>query len=185
MLDALVARVDTEVVTWSRMVQERELRRMGGAPAPELTPEVVRETLVRRHLLVVEARKLRLEVSAAETLEDVELLARAAGGAAFWERAARLGLDRAQLEERSAQQLLVRRYQELRREMTFVPESEVRAFFLANANPQPQGSLAEMRDVIRTQLAERKYQEELERWIRRQVAEGRVEWLPLPEAPAG
>ncbi|HSH70772.1 MAG TPA: hypothetical protein VK997_12685, partial [Deferrisomatales bacterium] len=73
-LDALVARVDTEVVTWSRMVQERELRRMGGAPAPELTPEAVRETLVRRHLLVVESRKLRLEVSTAEALEDVEFL---------------------------------------------------------------------------------------------------------------
>ncbi len=182
-LDALVARVDTEVVTWSRVVQERELRRMGGAPPAELTPEVVRETLVRRRLLVAEARKLRLEVSVAEAREDVALLVRSAGGEAFWARAAGLGLDRAQLEERSAQQLLVRRYQELRREMTFVPESEVRAFFLAQAVLPSQSSLAEMRDEIRTHLAEQKYQEELERWIRRQVAEGRVEWLPLPEEP--
>ena len=181
MLDSLVARVDTEVVTWSRVVQERELRRIGGAPVAELTPEAVRETLVRRRLLVAEARKLRLEVSAAEAREDVALLVRAAGGEAFWARVARLGLDRAQLEERSAQELLVRRYQALRREMTFVPESEVRAFFFAQAVLPPQSSLAEMRDEIRTHLAEQKYHEELERWIRRQVVEGRVEWLPLPE----
>jgi hypothetical protein len=183
-LDALVARVDSEVITWSRLVQERELRRLGGAPESELTPEVLRETLVRRRLLVAEARKLRLEVSAAEAREDVAFLVRAGGGEAFWKRARRLGLDPAQLEERAAQQLLVRRYQDLRREMTFVPESEVRAFFFAQDPVPAQGSLAEMRDEIRTQLAERKYREELDRWLKRQVAEGRVEWLPLPEGPA-
>ena len=187
-LDALVARVDTEVVTWSRVVQERELLRLGGARAAELTAEAVRETLVRRHLLVAEARKLRLEVSGAEAREDVEVLVRAAGGEAFWERAGRLGLDRAQLEERAARQLLVRRYQELRREMTFVPESEVRTFFFEQTSLPEESSLADVRDEIRTHLAERKYREELERWIRRQVAEGRVEWLTLPqemEDPAG
>ena len=182
-LDALVARVDTEVVTWSGVVQERELRRIGGAPAEELAPEAVRETLVRRLLLVAEARKLRLEVNATEAREDVALLVRAAGGETFWERVARLGLDRAQLEERSALELQVRRYQDLRREMTFVPEAEVRAFFFEQAALPRQGTLAEMRDEIRTHLAGQKYREELERWTRRQVAEGRVEWLPLPVGP--
>lgn len=183
-LDALVARVDLEVVTWSRVLQERELQRLGGAPAEQLTPEAVRETLVRRRLFVAEARKLRLEVSADEAQDELTALETAVGTAVFRETISRLGLQRSGLEERAAQLVLVRRYRNLRREMTFVPEAEVRAAFLQRADALPPGtSLAEAHDTLRAQLAEQKFQEEAERWFRQQVVEGRVQWLPLPAAP--
>ena len=179
-LDALVARIDDGVITWSLVVQERELRRVGGAPEVELGDAAVLDALVRRRLLVAEAKKLRLEVGVDEAREDVEYLVRAAGGERFWARVAKLGLDRRQLEERAARQILVRRYLDLRREMTFVPESEVRAVFRDQGAAARQRVLAEVRDEIRAQLAETKYREELARWIKRQVAEGRVELMPLP-----
>jgi len=182
-LDALMARVDREVVTWSRVLQERELQRLGGAPAEELTPEAVRETLVRRRLFVAEARKLRLEVSAAEARDELAALETAIGTAVLRQTMARLGLERSGLEERAAQLALERRYRTLRREMTFVPEADVRAAYVQRADGLPPGtSLADAHDTIRAQLAEQKFQEEAERWFRQQVVAGRVQWLPLPTA---
>ena len=164
-LDALVARIDDGVITWSELVQERELRRVGGAPDAELAYETVRQALVRRRLLVAEAKKLRLEVEAAEAREDVEYLVRAAGGDAFWHWVAQLDLDRRQLEERAARQILVQRYLDLRREMTFVPESEVKAFFRdQSAATRPQ-VLAEVRDEIRERYQRDKEEELFRRWL--------------------
>ena len=71
--------------------------------------------------------------------------------------------------------LLMGRYLDLEREAIYVPEAEVRSF-LANQADVYGGRPAEAaRDEARILLAAKKYKEDLERWIRRQYAEGMVQ----------
>lgn len=181
-LDALLARIEQDVVTWSQAYQEAGLRALAEAGRGEPPdPWGVVDTLVRRSLLVAEAEKLRLEVSPDEVEAAVERLA-ADGGPEFWARVRALGLDRADLEERARRLALVHRYLELRREMTFVPESQVRSFYTSQLDVLGSRPLSAVRDEVRAYLAEKKFQKELGEWIERQVAEGKVELLEIPPA---
>lgn len=179
-LDAIVARVDARVLTWSEVVQEQEVRGLEGEPDSLREPETVLAGLLRRHLLLAEAEKLRLPEDPEAVARDVEALV-AARGAGLWEELARYGLTRADLVERARQRRLVDQYVALRREMTFVPESEIRTFYGRQGEVFGTRPLAEVRDEVRTFLADKTFQRELDEWIERQMSEGRVWINALPE----
>jgi len=172
-LDAIVARVDQGVVTWSEVLQERELLRLEGAPTSLLEWGAVTEALIRRRLLVAEAEKLRLEVDDGAVGKEARALTGLDGGAVL-PSLRRVGLDRPALERRAHERALMDQYLGLRREMTFIPEAEIRKAYLGQAGRQEQASLSEAYDQLRAQLAERVFQQELDQWIDRQVKEGRV-----------
>ena len=179
-LDAMVAKVDQGVVTWSEVIQERELRRLDGVSAGTLTPEAVTESLVRRRLLVGEAEKLRLPVEEPAKEEKIRPYLDGERGSVLLSLQ-RLGVNRRALERRARELVLMDQYLGLRREMTFVPEAEVRKLYVSQAQGVGAGSLAEERDQLRARLAEQAFQEELSQWIEQQVEDGRVVRNPLPE----
>jgi hypothetical protein len=194
LLDALVARVDQSVITWSQVVEELAIRRLAGESDQPLGPRAATDVLVRRRLLVADARKMRLvappsEVEA-EVKAEVKALAGPAGNASAFEAALRkLGLSKEDLNRRATEIVLMRRYLALRRDMTYVPESEVRSFYAGQVDVLGGRPLAEVRDEVRSVLAQRKYQQQLDEWIVRQVAEGRVRVMEpaggWPAVPAG
>lgn len=178
-LDAIAARVDTAVITWSRVLQEREFLRREGAEEEALAPAAVRDALVRRQLLLAEARKLRLEPAPGAVAERTAAWEERQGKG-IWADLAPHGLDREALEDRAARQVLVEAYLALRREMTFVPEAEIRSYYGDRSEDFGGGPLAEVRDRVRDYLADAAFQRELNLWIERQVKQGRVSVNPLP-----
>jgi hypothetical protein len=179
-LDAIVARVDDGVITWSQVLQELELRRLEGESQSSLAAAAVLEFLVRRRLFVKEAEKLRLDVDSDDPSEAVNALA-ATGGEIFWERVAAAGLSRTDLVERARRRNLAEAYLDLRREMTFVPVSEIRRFHAAHPTAFGDRPLADVREEVRVHLAAAKYERELSEWLDRQVVEGRVRRLGIPQ----
>lgn len=179
-LDAIVARVDDGVIAWSQVLQELELRRLEGEPESSLAADAVLEFLVRRRLFVKEAEKLRLDVDSDDPSEAVDALA-ATGGEIFWKRVAAAGLSRTDLVERARRRNLADAYLDLRREMTFVPVSEIRRFHAARPAAFGDRPLAEVREEVRVRLAAAKYERELTEWLDRQFAEGRVRRLGVPQ----
>jgi len=178
-LDEIVARVDQDVVTWSQVLQETELLRLEGASGAALEPSAVEDALIRRRLLVAEAKRLRLEVEPGAVGKELKAFLEADGGEVL-PSLRRLGLGRRILESRAHERLMMEQYLGLRREMTFVPESEIRKSYGSASREPGQGSLAEARDQLRARLAEGIFQRELDQWIERQVQEGRVVRNPLP-----
>lgn len=191
LLDTVVARVDQSVITWSQVTQEIAIRRLAGESDRPLEPRAVADALVRRRLLVAEARKMRLTASPAEVQTEVKAVIDAAGGPeAFAARARRVGLTQEDLSRRAAELVLEQRYLDLRRDMTYVPESEVMSFYSGQVEALGGRPLAEARDELRAFLARKKYQQDLDEWIARQVAQGRVRileppggWPPVPPGP--
>ncbi len=183
LLDALVARVDGKAVTWSQVVRETRVRRLEGRPESERLPRVVRDALVRRKLLVAEALRLRMSAEPGEVDERLAALRRRVGSG-FEARMKALGLTPEDLRARERDILLMEKYLRFRREITFVPTSAVTAFYRKNRDRLAAWTLAEVRAELRRYLTEKKYQRELEEWYERQVREGRVDLLPLPEESA-
>ena len=180
-LDSIVARVDQSALTWSEVLQETELQRLAGEADRGADAKSVVDALVRRRLLVEEARRMRLEVSASETAAAVQALAASAGGEkVLWQRLGQLGLTEAAVFRRAEEILLMRRYVSLREEMAYVPESEVRSYYRQQADALVGRPLDELHDEIRALLAQRKHRQELDQWLERQMAEGRVRWEELP-----
>ena len=64
-LDSIVARVDREVLTWSEVLQEREVLRATGDPDGGLSLETIREEIVRRTLMALEAERQLLRIDPA------------------------------------------------------------------------------------------------------------------------
>lgn len=178
-LDSIVARVDREVVTWSEILQEREVLRATEAREPA-TLESVREDLIRRLLMSLEAERQLLRVDPREVADQVDGWA-ARGGPDFWPALGRFGVDRRWLETRSLRMLLAARFQEAKRELTFVSESEVRDELRREAGEASEGSLEEVWEATRARLAEKVFRAEVEQWLERQESLGRVIRNPLPE----
>ncbi|GAB4260975.1 MAG: hypothetical protein Kow0092_10180 [Deferrisomatales bacterium] len=180
LLDGMVARVDGRVVTWSQVLQEIVVRRVLGGAEEGADPRAVRDALVRRCLFAAEADRLRLEVEGARTEEDVRALLDRVERQAGWAPLAAVGLDRSGLERRAREILAMERFLDLRREMTFVPESRVRAYYRQHPDRFAGRTLAEARDEVRARLVEQELQEELDEWVDLQVRRGRVAVLELP-----
>ncbi len=178
-LDALVARVDGRTITWSQVLREAEIRRLEGRSEAERLPRVVLDALVRRALLVAEAEKLRLQVGPEELEKALRELEEACC-MRLQRLAERVGVTPEDLRRRQHRILLAEKYLRLRREMTFVPTSEVRAFYWRHRHRLGGQGFAEVRGALRAYLAERRYQKELNAWFERQKEQGRVEWLALP-----
>jgi len=180
-LDAIVARVDARVVTWSEVLQEQALRRVESAEADAPQgAETVLAGLVRRRLLLAEAEKLRLPEEPGAAPREMTVLVEARGEG-VWKELLRYGVTRDAMEERARQRRVVEQYLALRREMTFVPEAEIRTFYGRQGEAFGGKSLAEVRDEVRTHLADKSFQRELDQWVDRQMSEGRVSINPLPE----
>ena len=178
-LDALVARVDGRAVTWSQVLREVEIRRLEGRSEAERLPRVVLDALVRRELLVAEAERLRLKVEPAEVDRALRELEEACC-MRLQRLAERVGVTLEDLRRRQHRILMAEKYLRLRREMTFVPMSEVRAFYWRHRDRFGDQGFAEVRGALRSYLAERRYQKELNAWFERQKAQGRVELLAFP-----
>ncbi len=178
-LDALVARVDGRAVTWSQVLREAEIRRLEGRSEAERLPRVVLDALVRRELLVAEAERLRLKVEAAEVERALRELEEACC-MRLQRLAEQVGVTQEDLRRRQHRILMAEKYLRLRREMTFVPMSEVRAFYWRHRDRFGNQGFAEVRGALRAYLVERRYQKELNAWFESQKAQGRVELLTLP-----
>ncbi|NOY44938.1 MAG: hypothetical protein GXP50_05735 [Deltaproteobacteria bacterium] len=184
LVDALVGRVDGYAVTWSEIRREAAIRKLEGRPEAERGARVVRDALVRRRLFVAEAQRLRLEASDEEI--DAELRALSARcGRPNPELCRLLGLDPEHLRLRERQEVLARKYLAFRKELTFVPLTDVMRFIRENGDRLSGSSPLDLRGEVRDYLLERKFRKELEEWIREQVKAGRVELLPLPEEKGG
>ncbi|GAB4253139.1 hypothetical protein [Deferrisoma sp.] len=184
LVDALVGRIDGYALTWSEIRREAAIRRLEGRPEAEALARVVRDAVVRRRLFAAEAERLRLEASAAEI--DAELGALAARCRLPSPELCRvLGLDMEHLRVRQRQEVLARKYLAFRREMTFVPLTEVLRFIREQGDRLGVEDPLDLRGEVRAYLEERKFRRELEEWLQTQVREGRVELLPLPAAQTG
>lgn len=179
LLDAIVARVDDEAITWSQLHQERALRWLAGEGSGEEGLGALRGALVRERLMVREAEKLRLPVPDEAQAAEVAALTAAAESARPGQLAA-LGLDSADVAAWVRRRILARRFSELRREMTFVAEADLRAWHTRHGAVFGDAPIDQVRDELRDYLAQRKNREELAHWIDRQVAEGRVDLIDLP-----
>lgn len=173
-LDGLVAKVDGAVITWSEVLQEAALLRLEGRQDAYGGPRVL-EALVRRKLFAAAAEKLRLEAGPKEIDAELAAEARAAGvPVSSWTGERSLGLRAEDLQARARELVLTRRYRELQRETIYVTESELQSYL----SRKPQS--AATRDQARTLLEEKKFDAEMEAWVRQQFASGRVRLLPIP-----
>ncbi|GAB6063225.1 hypothetical protein JCM30394_19550 [Deferrisoma palaeochoriense] len=184
LVDALVGRIDGYALTWSEIRREAAIRRLEGRPAAEALARVVRDAVVRRRLFAAEAERLRLEVSPAEIDAELEALANRCNRPPP-ELCRVLGLDPEHLRLRQRQEVLARKYLAFRREMTFVPLTEVLRFIREQGDRLGVEDPLDLRGEVRAYLEERKFRKELEEWLQTQVREGRVELLPLPTAQTG
>ena len=83
--------------------------------------------------------------------------------------------------QRAQRERLAQAYLDLRREMTFVPIAEIRAFHTRHAAEFGDRPLVEVRDQVRARVTQAKYDRELAEWMDRQMADGRVQRVPIPE----
>ena len=182
MLDSFAARVDETVITWSEMVQEGSLARLVHGTEASGPADLV-GVIIRRKLLVKAAEKLRLEATRGEVTAQLEAYERAGGGAeSFQTQAGLLGLSEEDLRARAREVILAGKYTEVQREAIYVTESEVRSYLSGDAGG-PSGELSSSaRAEVRAALARMKAEREMEAWIGRQYAAGRVR---LVEVDAG
>lgn len=173
--DAAVATVDQHVVTLSDVVAETIILRWMGQGGKGISQEQVAQTLVRRRLLVLQAEKLRIAAAPEEIATEVQYVAEAGGASSvFWDSMATLGLHRTDVEKRASDLIVMRKYMDLKRQSTYVPEPEVRDFYGEHLDVYGGRPLALVRDEIRERLASQKSAAQLEEWIEKQMKQGRV-----------
>lgn len=182
-VESVVAKVDDDVVTLSDLEAEllcaarEDPRPAGGARSPETA---VRE-IVRRKLLVTQARKLKMEVPPEEIAgETDELAAMGRGPEEFWARLSAHAIGRPEIARRTEEVALVRNYMTLKRRSTYIPETEVRAYYRDNAGEFLEMPLSDVRDEIRERLALKKFETDMDNWIEAQMKLGRVRYMALP-----
>jgi len=179
-LDSIVARVDREVLTWSEVLQERKVLVATGNPDGGLSLEAIREEMVRRTLMALEAERQLLRIDPAAVEEQVENWADRGGGD-FWSSLQRFGIDRRWLEARARRILLADQFRAAMRELTFVPEADIRDAYRREIGELSERPVEEAWEAIRARLAETVFQGEIEEWLERQESQGRVTRNPLPE----
>lgn len=178
--DSTVAVVDGAVITLSDVVTETIiLRWASGGSNKDFSREAVVRDLVRRRALVAQGRKLRFTATPAEVAAEVRYLAESGGSpAVFRETMARFGLRDADIEGRARDTLFERKYLDLKRQSAFVPETQVRSYYAEHLDLFGNRDLSTVRDEIRERLASQKSREQIDAWIERQVAEGRIRYVP-------
>jgi hypothetical protein len=171
--DTVLGRVDREAVTMADVRAEAAVSLLEGAIAR--APDLTARALMKRRLLMAEAVKLRFTASAEETAAVLTEMERAAGGPdVFRQWMADTGLSRRELERRAREIVLARRYLALRRETTYVPETEVRRVYTENAPVFGERSFSEVHDLLRKHLAAVKFRSDLDQWLEKQVLLGRA-----------
>ncbi len=179
--DMVLARVDEAIITTSLLRGERTLLEIeeGASKLPDI--EFLRR-LIRRRLIVAEAGKLRLSATKEEIAALVEDLERKAGGEqALQNTLFSIGLSQEDIARRAEEKALAARFLALKRASVYVSESEVRSHIAQNPSADGEKPIAKVRDEVRELLASRKYQEELDKWIDRQIAQGRVRIIPVSD----
>lgn len=171
--DTVLGRVDREAVTMADVRAEAAVSLLEGENVRD--PDLTARALMQRKLLMAEAVKLRFTASAEETAAVLAEMERAAGGAdVFRQWMNETGLSRRELERRAREIVLARRYLALRRETTYVPETEVRRVYAEHASVFGDRSFSEVHDVLRKHLASVKFRADLDQWFEKQVLLGRA-----------
>jgi hypothetical protein len=171
--DTVLGRVDREAVTMADVRAEAAVALLEGAIVRE--PDLTARALMKRRLLMAEAVKLRFTASAVETAAVLAEMERAAGGPdVFRQWMADAGLSRRELERRAREIVLARRYLALRRETTYVPETEVRRVYMEYASVFGERSFSDVHDLLRKHLAAVKFRSDLDQWLEKQVLLGRA-----------
>lgn len=171
--DTVLGRVDREAVTMADVRAEAAVSLLEGGSVRD--PDLTARALMQRRLLMAEAVKLRFTASAEETVAVLAEMERVAGGTdVFRQWMVETGLPRRELERRAREIILSRRYLALRRETTYVPETEVRRVYAENASVFGERSFSEVHDVLRRHLASVKFRADLDQWLEKQVLLGRA-----------
>jgi len=178
--DGILARVDREAVTLTEARLEAKIAEREGRYR---SVEAAGLDLVKRRLFVAEAEKLRFQNTPEEVDAAVAELAAKGGGESLDAWFARVGVTRTDIERRAGEILLMRRFLALRRETTYVSESQVRLFYAENAEVLGDRPLSEIHDTIQAYLTSKRFRTDLDAWIEKQVALGRILLDRLAEAP--
>ncbi len=176
LVGTIVARIDNEALTLSDLDIELAISRfLTAKEGGERTRRAVIDAIIKRRLLVSEAQKLRLEAEKEEVLELLgTLFANAGGEEPFWSEMAAVPVAESSVFSWVRELILMRKYIKLRRQTTFVSESELIAFFYANHKVFGFAPLSEVHDEVRDYLAGKKHQKQLSQWMDKQAKKGRV-----------
>jgi hypothetical protein len=189
MVDMLLAEVDGRTVAASDVALSRALGLCGLEPSSEPITRGDVERLVEARLLVAEARRLGLAVTAEAVAHGRKMAAARAGGVAALDAwLAEVGIERAWARRLVEEELLRQELLEIRfRAFAMVNEAEIDAVL----GPRPHDAVA--RERIRERLATRSAEQALAEWIpsareraaiRILVEEGQPVALPFAMPPA-
>lgn len=179
-LDAFLARVDDTVITLSQIYSEIQIRRIEGVSG-DLKIADVRDGLIKENLYAAEAVKMGLEPDHAKVLEFLNKALPENASEELKEKLRKAHLTRADFTKRAVRLALVAGYLKLRKDMTFIPEAEIREFLIERPNFTQRYSWEEARDHARQTLTRNKFEEELIKWSEQQTAKGRVQLIELPD----
>lgn len=171
LVDRIVAILDRDVITLSEAEEARRLDELRtGAPAPPLVDVV--ETLVETRLVEREVERFGAEPVPEALVDDAEARLRESfpSVAAFEEALRERGLEEETLRDLLRRQLAVNAYLERRfRALTYVTDEEVERYVETELLPDlPAGAesiVTQHEDEIRRLLAERKFNERVDRWV--------------------
>lgn len=179
-MDSFLARVDDAVVTLSQVYDEIQIRRLEGIRG-NLEIQDVRDDLVLQHLYAAEASKMGLEPDRNEVERLLRMALPENPAEDAVEKFRLLRLSRAELTRRASRLAMADRYLKLRKDMTFIAESEIREFLIERPSFTQRYSWEEAREHARQTLVRDKFKAELNKWSEQQAAKGRVQLIELPE----
>lgn len=179
LVDRIVAIVDRDVILLSEAEQARAIARARSGEdvaLPELVARLIEARLVER-----EVDRFTGEPVPSLLVEDAvgEIRARFSTESEFGETLAAAGLSLDGLRSELRRQLEIQRYLERRfRALSFVTDDEVEAYYREEL-PKRLGTddlpdRAEVSDLIRRLLEERKFNERVDEWIEGLVSRARI-----------
>jgi hypothetical protein len=173
---AIVARVDGEALGLSDLDSELTISKfLTQDVGSERSRRSVVDGIIKKRLLVSEAEKLRLEADRAEVVELLGVLFVNAGGEEpFWSEMSTASVAESYVFKWVRELILMRKYLKLRRQTTFVSESELVAFYGANREAFNFQPLSEVHEKVRDYLADKKHKKHLSQWMDKQAKAGRV-----------
>jgi hypothetical protein len=176
LVGAIVARVDGKALGLSDLDSELAI---GKYITPDMGSDRSRRSVVdgiiKKRLLVAEAEKLHLEADKDEVLALLgELFEKAGGEESFWAEVGAVPVAESYVFMWVRELILMRKYLKLRRQTTFLSESEVVAFYRANLEAFNFLPFSEVHEKVRDYLVEKQYKKQLSQWMDKQAKAGRV-----------
>jgi hypothetical protein len=167
LVDHIAAAVNNEVITSSELAQAVALNERLGSGGAAVVAETF-EGLIRRRLLVQEARRLRfVDVTDQEVAAEVEKMQkRFPSNAAFDDFLKTADMTRAELNRMLGEQLLVERFVEKKVGLFVrVNRDEAQAYFDTHAAEFKGKRFQDVQKAITAALTDRKINEQLDRYV--------------------